>query len=302
MNKGLGFKRVLVMGDTHCGSVTGLTPPSWDQMPETGTSAFEVYELRRWLWENFSQAIENWSPFDLAIFNGDLIDGSQSKSSGWGLLTPDRLEQAQMAKQIVKKVGAATNRFTMGTAYHTGSQEDFEELIANDFDERIVQELVQDVEGTIIHARHHVSGSQLSHTRQNALGKEILDLHLRISTKKIDAEHVHVLVRSHCHYGGVLVDHGVTAIRVPALQLEGENKWARRFPSARLEYGLVILDVYGPGVFTHHLVTWDLPPRQAETLTSSLRKAETERREDSVKVLLKEKKKPTVPQGYVGSR
>lgn len=298
------FVRVLIMGDTHCGSVSGLTPPAREMTPEQGTEQYELYELRRWLYSSWANALEPFRPFDVAIFNGDLIDGDQSRSSGWELLEVDRLQQAEMAKHLVRQVGASVNKFVMGTAYHTGPDEDYEALVANEFDERIQKEVVLTVRGTTFHATHHVSGSSLAHTRQNALGREINDMLVRLAKRRIDADWVHILVRSHCHYGGSISDHGMTAYRVPALQLANGHKWARRFASGTLDYGILVVDVYGEGRFQAYPIPFVLPPREATLLDDGLIEAASEEmRQSGIEALLRNPPEPAVvPQGYVGGR
>ena len=42
------FNRLIALGDTHCGSISGLTPPRYELVPEVDSHKFELYELRQW--------------------------------------------------------------------------------------------------------------------------------------------------------------------------------------------------------------------------------------------------------------
>jgi hypothetical protein len=105
----MSFKRVLTVSDFHCGSEPGLTPPPWQQT-----------ELGGELWEAFEEMIEPIRPIDILVGNGDLIDGKSYRTGGTDVITTDRVEQVEMAVEVVNFIDAKENYFTYGclTAGH----------------------------------------------------------------------------------------------------------------------------------------------------------------------------------------
>ena len=70
--------RLLALGDYHCGHRVGLTPPGWDA-PETHKA---FYSFRRMAWDWYADTCRKIGPVDLALINGDLVDGPGKKSGG----------------------------------------------------------------------------------------------------------------------------------------------------------------------------------------------------------------------------
>jgi hypothetical protein len=248
------FTRVIIMGDTHCGSTSGLTPPGRDAEPgDTDSAQYHLYELRRWHWEQFVSAVDRFGPFDVCIANGDLIDGTQHRSGGADLIETDRIEQAKMATQILKKIKANRYVFTLGTPYHTGDMEDFEQLVAQEFEGRAKKEILLTVNGVVMHASHHAAGSQNPNTRQNRLGVEAAVIRKRVFEERL--QRPDVFFRSHAHYSGSYRDGGLEGWRVPSLQLVNTSKYGRSF-GMDLDYGFLVADVYGPKAFNVQEVVW----------------------------------------------
>lgn len=276
------FTRVMIMGDTHCGSTSGLTPPSYDSEPADKTSSdFQLYELRRWHWDEFSSSIARFGPFDVCIANGDLIDGTQRKSNGLDLIVQDRIAQADMAQAILHKVNAARYAFTLGTPYHTGDVEDFEQLVANEFGCEAKKAVIVKVNGVTIQATHHAQGSQNPGTRQNRLGVEGAVIRKRYYEGR--GEKIDLFFRSHAHYTGSYRDGGLEGWRVPSLQLVNTSKYGRSF-GMDLDYGFLVADVYGPGAFSVQEVTWkpDIPETDLEVIVDG---AARERRKANTEIL-----------------
>jgi hypothetical protein len=278
------FTRVLIMGDTHCGSSSGLTPPSYDAEPgDKESSAFQLYELRRWHWGEFTSALARFSPFDVCLANGDLIDGTQKKSNGFDLIEQDRLKQANMATQIIKTVDAKQHAFTLGTPYHTGDSEDFEQVVAGEFGCQAKKSIVLDVNGVKIQATHHAAGSQNPGTRQNRLGVEAAVIRKRFFEGR--AQKIDLFFRSHAHYSGSYRDGGLEGWRVPSLQLVNTSKYGRSF-GMDLDYGFLVADIYGPGAFNVQEVTWK-PEIPEDDLQIVVEAAHKERRKANTEILSK---------------
>ena len=113
--------RVLAIGDTHCGHVVGLTPPTWWQK-RTGDKYHDKHvKIQRQMWNWFTKALTPFKPFDRVIFNGDAIEGKGLRSGGTELITSDRLLQGKMFVQIMKEIDCDKIAMTYGTPSHTGA-------------------------------------------------------------------------------------------------------------------------------------------------------------------------------------
>jgi 3',5'-cyclic AMP phosphodiesterase CpdA len=228
--------RILAISDTHCGHVTGLTPPAW------WTQRLLNQQAPPWEW--FTKAIEGFNP-DIVIWTGDLIDGKGAKSGGSELLVPTCLGQAEMATELVKIIGAKSNIFCHGTGYHTSEGgEDYETVIAREVGGEIYDSPLLDVGGVIINARHHIGGTSVAYGA-TPLSKEKL-----ADTLWADAEgrdKANIILRGHVHrhnfLGGVDDDgHQWVAMTLPALQL-WTKFGGRRVTGQPITYGVTFIEV-----------------------------------------------------------
>lgn len=106
-------RRVGFFPDLHCGHRSGLTPPDW-------WSAITRVRLGKWgpiqreCWRWFRREVRRIKPIYLAVWPGDMIEGTGHRSGGTELIVNDRYEQCEMAERVVKEVGAAHNCFVRG--------------------------------------------------------------------------------------------------------------------------------------------------------------------------------------------
>ena len=109
------FKRVFVASDSHCGHRVGLTPTPYQSR---GDSKWEKLQFMLWAW--FKEEVEKFKPYDIAILNGDLIDGKGYRSGGSELITADRMMQTRIAFDAFRIVEAPKVRIIAGclTAGH----------------------------------------------------------------------------------------------------------------------------------------------------------------------------------------
>jgi hypothetical protein len=234
----------MVFGDSHCGHKVGFTPPDFDKRPGSGYGDAEIgmYNHRRYIFNHFKPIINDLSP-DIAILNGDLIDGRGPKSGGTELITVDRSEQCDMATAAIRDCFPNNPEFVVsyGTPYHSGEIEDFEKQVAEGINARkIGAEDEINIYGVVINYRHHAGGSSIPHGRGTPLAKERLwnvMWSLRKEYPKAD-----VLFRSHVHYFQRIGDADYLAVSCPALQGYGSKFGARRM-SGTVDVGVCWLDV-----------------------------------------------------------
>jgi hypothetical protein len=225
------MKRAVVLGDFHCGSKVGLTPPDWQQD-----------KLQEKLWDAFAETIDALQPIDILIVNGDLIDGKNPKSGGIDLITTDRIEQIEMAYDVILYTGAEEVAITRGTKYHTGTQENLERVIARKLSAEFGNRLFVDINGLMFDVKHFVGGSTIPHGRFTAIGRDRMWNVLW----NVDAEGTQpkadVLVRSHVHYFQYCGGTNWLGIILPSLQGLGGD-YGESIPSGTVDFGVVWFDI-----------------------------------------------------------
>jgi len=230
-------KRVLVISDQHCGHDLGLTHPSDDF--DDGTTH---YLVRRTIWEWYKPLVKRLKPH-VVIVNGDCIDGDGKKSGGTEQLTTDRIKQCKMAVKTLKTIPGKPRFFmSYGTGYHTGDDEDFENIIANDIGAvKIGAEDTVDVNGLLINYRHHIGRSSIPHGRHTAVAKE--KLWNAIWAERGEYPKADVIIRSHVHYYNYAGGPSWLGMTTPALQGYGSKFGARRV-TGTVDVGLIHFDIW----------------------------------------------------------
>ena len=116
MPKKRDFKRVVAMGDLHCGHRVGLTPPKW----QSAIKGNKYHKIQVELWEEYKNIIKHLQPIDALIVNGDCIDGRGERSGGTELISTNRQEQINMAATCINFCSAKKVVLTRGclTAGH----------------------------------------------------------------------------------------------------------------------------------------------------------------------------------------
>ena len=230
-------KRVLVISDGHCGHDLGLTHPSDDF--DDGTAH---YLVRRTIYNWYAPLVKRLKPH-IVIVNGDAIDGDGKKSGGTEQLTTDRLKQCKMAVKTLKVIPGKPKFFmSYGTGYHTGDDEDFEDIIAELIGaEKIGAEDTVNINGLLINYRHHIGRSSIPHGRHTAVAKE--RLWNLMWAERGEYPKADVIVRSHVHYYDFCGGIDWLGLTTPALQGYGSKFGARRV-TGTVDVGLVYFDIW----------------------------------------------------------
>lgn len=236
------FRRVIFIQDTHCGHLTGLTSPEYNDKTK------EYYDFRTESWNWFNNVIERMKPFDYCVYNGDLIDGRQVKSGGMELLTNDRLEQVRMAVAIHNKISPVRSVVIRGSKYHVGKEENFEDDFADRIGAKVYDRFLGDIAGKVFDIRHKIGRSSVPSGRLNPLSRQIVWSRLRDERNGVKAD---VIVRAHVHYSVYVEESGIIAFTTPALQ--GHSVYGAQECDGEIDYGLRILDIYPDGRVVPHL-------------------------------------------------
>ena len=232
-------KKVLVIGDLHCGSMSGLTPPNY--IVSKGRNEF-FSKLQEDMWKNYIEILKEFGTVDVLVVNGDVIDGKGHRSGGTELLAPDLLEQTDIAIEALSYIKAKSMFFTYGTPYHTTSKsgEDFDKIVANAFNATIHDELNLKVENVLFNIKHKVDSSSSPYNRAMPVGKH--RLWDALQSLRTEDECPAVYLRSHVHYFSFCGESNWTAFTLPALQAN-QTKYGSRQCSGITDWGMCLFTV-----------------------------------------------------------
>ena len=240
-------KRLLVLSDMHCGHLVGLTH-SGDNPRYDDERKIES-EYRDFLWEWFDKEVKELGKIDVLVHNGDAIDGKGPKSGGTEQLEMDRNKQAFMAANILSRIKTNEIRLVYGTGYHTGSLEDFEDVISTKLGcPKPSGTLDLDLNGVVFNFKHRVGGSQIPHGRATAQLRD--KLWSKQWASRGEYPDCNIQVRSHNHYFGYGGDADFLWLATPALQGYGWNKYGTRIMSGTVDYGFIHVDISGNGGYS----------------------------------------------------
>ena len=237
------MKRVVVIADLHCGHRSGLTPPQYQYQDDAEEPLLAKFgEFQRALWEWYEKTIAALQPIDTLIVNGDALDGKAEKSGGTELITSDRNAQVGMASESIKLAKAGKVYVIKGTGYHVGTDEDWEDVLADKIGAAHVgnHEWI-DAEGVIIDCRHMVSGSTIPHGRYTAMARQALWNSL--SAEREMQPKANIIIRSHRHFYAYCGEMRWLAISTPALQ--GWTKFGSNIVEGTNDIGLISIDAEG---------------------------------------------------------
>lgn len=211
------MKRVVVISDLHCGHRAGLTPPDRQYRDGDDEDLHKYGEVQSKMWKWYCDTILSLGKIDTLVLNGDAVDGKSDKSGGSELITSDRRIQVAMAAEAIAVVNAKKVYIIKGTAYHTGTDEDWEEVLADmvgaahvGFHEWI------DADGVMFDFKHKIGSSSIPHGRFTAPARSALWNDLWAERKMQPL--AHIVVRSHVHYHVFLGGPGKLVLTTPALQ------------------------------------------------------------------------------------
>lgn len=247
------MKRIVIISDLHCGHRVGLTPPVWQYQLNPDNERWDKFaHIQRELWDFYAGKMAELQPIDVLVVNGDAIDGKGSRAGGTETVDENRINQVDMAVRCIAEAKAKQVIMTYGTAYHSGDEEDWEDLVARDaqVQAKIGGHEWIDVNGLIFDLKHHIGGSQIPHGRHTAAAREAL-------WNQMWAEHqeqpkADVIIRSHVHYHAYCGQAGVLCVITPALQGFG-SKYGTRRCSGTVDIGMICFDVESK----HKFDWWD---------------------------------------------
>lgn len=193
------MRRILILGDTHCGAVTGLWHPEYKTRHQNTIKLNPLQEEIYEKWEQMKEDVQKRDSYDTIFLMGDLIDGLNRKSFGRERMVSDLNEQVGCVLKLLRPLCKNKEVFGIqGSGYH-GSL-DYE------VDRRICHELHGQYGGSIANIRlkstnkiiniSHGSGFPAQYIGSK-MSKEIL---LSIMSAKLEkTPNIDILIRGHFH-------------------------------------------------------------------------------------------------------
>ncbi|MCP4643090.1 MAG: hypothetical protein GY851_21770 [bacterium] len=252
------FRRIAVIGDTHCGALTGLTPPTWQvrENRKSHTKRNKWAVLQTEIWDNFTRILDSIAPIDIMFHMGDCIDGKGTKSGGTEQITGDMEEQSDMAVAVCDEVrrhgrdDAFKAIGVYGTGYHVGASEDWENIVAERAGwDKIGAHEWPNVDGFVFDLKHKIGSSSIPHGRHTAIAKDRLWGELWAAEDLTDRAQCYI--RGHVHYHQYCGGPDWLALTNPPLQAMG-SKFGSRECSGIVHWGLTHFDISPAG----ELVDW----------------------------------------------
>ena len=230
-------KKVVAIGDLHCGNRVGLTPPQHQRI----LAGDKYGAIREETWSEYARMIDAQKPIDVLLVNADCIDGTGLRQGGVDLIEPDLVKQCDLATEVILYAKAKNIIMTKGTFYHTGQNLDFEDIIAKNVKARkISAEETFKVNSTVFNAKHHIGRSSIPHGRATPILRERLNNILW--EEKGLYEKADIIIRSHVHYFCYAGGDNYLVMTLPALSGLG-SRYGARIPSEPVDFGIVYFDV-----------------------------------------------------------
>lgn len=260
----MGRKRVVAIGDLHCGHRVGLTPPQWQDKildDDLDVNQHNKYaRLQKVLYDSYIQSINAVKPIDSLIVNGDLIDGKGNRSGGTEQIKLARDEQATMAAYSILEAEAPIIRLTYGTPYHVGQNEDWENHVVSKIKEldphvdvKIESHGWYDFNGVIFDVKHFTSSSSIPYGKGTPLGKEWL--WNTLWAEQGLQPRADIYLRSHVHYAFQCGEpNSWFACTLAGLQGMG-SKFGARICKGLVHFGTLSFDILSSGSWKE---SWDI--------------------------------------------
>ena len=256
----MAVKKLLVWTDPHSGSEEGWTHSAYHKRSRNPALARKA--------DKYVQSLlEKYGPFDSAVCLGDVIDGSQFKSGGTGLITSDIHEQIEMAGRLTETIRMHGKRrgFKMaavtGTCYHVNVEGTSAERYMQDqgYFDLVDDRLLLDVGGCYMDCRHKIGNSGVAHGGATAAAKEAAWNALLENSGCQD--HADVVLRGHVHKINESFNPDIGhAFTCPALQMKG-GKYGKQMCNGFYHFGILVLYVEDGKLIGYDAPHWRITPQ-----------------------------------------
>ena len=224
---------ITAISDMHTGHRTGLLPHWLFDDPDRPGG---VRETQRQMLDQYRAWITELPRPDIVVVCGDAVDGRGERSGSTELATVDVSEQCRAAAELIgywrPKKGIV---MAYGTPYHTGTQGDSEDAVAQLLGATIQSHPQIDVDGYVIDVKHAVGGSSIPHGRATAVLRE--DMWNALWAEEGALARADLILRGHVHYHQYAGRPGRLCMTLPALAWG--SKFGQRQCSGVIHFGVM---------------------------------------------------------------
>jgi len=251
-------KPILLYGDMHCGSISGLWHP---EAPKGEGGKVGLNYNQKAMWKVWSHLLEERLPkrwpdgFPVAINMGDSIDGRQEKQKGTCTETTDLTAQTNVAIMAQRPLRDMVDDlyFIEGTPYHEGNDYLSGELMASALNGQPNQRtgklthrhLFLTIDGIRLFFTHKIPHFQiykstpLERELQRALRKTAMEYAKERDVLGFAHVHTHHLVQF------PVGQHLKAAFTIPCLQVESQHATQPSLFNTLAHFGMVVIEIYG---------------------------------------------------------
>ena len=240
------MSRTVIISDSHGGHRSGLVPPgSFRYSEEDDNPTLRKFAtLQRIMWDWYAAKLQELQPIDTLIHNSECIDGKAERQGGTELVTTDRKMQCEIAAQVIREAKAKRIYITRGTRYHSGREEDWDEVVGALVNaDHVGAHIFLESEGVVLDVRHKVPGSVIPHGRFTGLARQKLWNYLWAEREM--QPKANIIIRSHVHYHVYCGTADWLAMTTPSLQ--AFTKFGSEECEGTNDVGLTCIDTHAGG-------------------------------------------------------
>ena len=228
------MKRGIIISDTHCGAIGGLTAPRYWQE--------QIKPMQEMFWNWYLRQINKYNARDFLICPADLTEG-EGKKGQLGIILTNIKDQADCASIVLDATGVPHDKMYLvrGTPFHVNSVLEYEDLVASNLGASIEDVQRLEIEGWKIHTRHVVGRSDIPYGQATPLLRELTRVEHEALREGKDAPDI--VIRGHVHYSVGVYRSGRMAITCPCLDLPIDSSNGRRYMAWYYDVGLGILEL-----------------------------------------------------------
>ena len=262
------YKRVVVISDTHCGDRSGLTPMP-DELTIDNPNIDEWQRQRIEMWQWYEKTMAALQPIDVLVVDGDCIAGKGTKSGGTELLTADRVKQVEMAEECIRLAKAPQIVMTYGTPYHTGTEEDWEAVLANNLKKTTSVSISGHewfrANNIVFDVKHYIGNSSIPHGRMTPIARAKL-WNIIWNSDNEKQPKSQIILRGHVHNLNYCGGADWMGFTLPCLQGWGDKFGVRRC-EGKIDIGLLWFDIPKDAVGVQDIsFRWDIPSFTTQTV------------------------------------
>lgn len=170
----------------------------------------------------------------------------------------------EIAESCIREINYTQVTIIRGTGYHTGEEEDWEDVLADRLGTKAQDHAWLEYRGCVLDCKHHIGSTAVPGNVPPSLGREAV-WNMLWAEKQLQPRAT-VVIRSHLHqYAQIDID-GAIAIITPALQ--GWTKYGGRRMSKTITYGFLHFTISDKGDFAWRKII--LTPKFAAAKTEQV--------------------------------